>query len=90
MLISSKRKLEVFFGRIEKKPNPKLELNMQEKFREFLEKLSISKIPFSTEINISTYLQNEFIFGCQPLLIKIQKLLEINPLTKYKYVDNSR
>lgn len=48
---------------------------MQEKFREFLEKLSISKIPFSTEINISTYLQNQFNFGCQPLLIKIQKVL---------------
>ena len=75
MLISSKRKLEVFFGCLEKIPNPKLELNMQEKFREFLEKLSISKMLFSTEINISTYLQNEFIFGCQPLLIKIQKVL---------------
>ncbi len=74
MLISSKRKLEVFFGCFKKIPNPKLELNMQEKFREFLEKLSISKIPFSTEINISTYLQNEFNFGCQPLLIKIQKV----------------
>ncbi len=48
---------------------------MQEKFHEFLEKLSISKMTFSTEINISTYLQNEFIFGCQPLLIKIQKVL---------------
>jgi len=75
MLISSKRKLEVFFGCFEKFHNPKLEFNMQEKFREFLEKLSISKIPFSTEINISTYLQNQFIFGCQPLLIKIQKVL---------------
>lgn len=75
MLISSKRKLEVFFGCFKKILNPKLELNMQEKFHEFLEKLSISKIPFSTEINISTYLQNEFIFGCQPLLIKIQKVL---------------
>jgi hypothetical protein len=56
-------------------PNPKEELNIQEKFREFLEKLSISKIPFSTEINISTYLQNQIKFGCQPLLIKIQKVL---------------
>ncbi len=62
---------------------------MQEKFREFLEKLSIQKILFSTEINISTYLQNEFIFGCQPLLIKIEKVLETNLLSKYKYVDNS-
>lgn len=52
MLISSKRKLEVFFGCFEKILNPKPELNMQEKFREFLEKLSISKIPFSTTINI--------------------------------------
>jgi len=75
MLISSKRKLEVFFGYFRKILNPKLDLNMQEKFREFLEKLSISKIPFSTEINISTYLQNQFNFGCQPLLIKIQKVL---------------
>ncbi len=75
MLISSKRKLEVFFGCFQKFHNPKLKLNMQEKFREFLEKLSISKIPFSTEINISTYLQNQFNFGCQPLLIKIQKVL---------------
>jgi hypothetical protein len=75
MLISSKRKLEVFFGCFKKIPNPKLDFNMQEKFREFLEKLSISKIPFSTEINISTYLQNQFKFGCQPLLIKIQKVL---------------
>ncbi|CAD0005966.1 hypothetical protein FLACHUCJ7_02593 [Flavobacterium chungangense] len=75
MLISSDRKLEVFFGCVEKKPNPKLELNMQEKFHDFLEKLSISKLPFSTVINISTYLQNQFIFGCQPLLIKIQKVL---------------
>ena len=46
------RKLEVFFGCVEKKPNPKLELKMQEKFQEFLEKLSISKMPFSTTINI--------------------------------------
>ncbi len=75
MLISSKRKLEVFFGCLEKFHNPKLEFNMQEKFREFLEKLSISKIPFSTTMNISTYLQNQFNFGCQPLLIKIQKVL---------------
>lgn len=52
MLISSKRKLELFFGCVEKKPNPKSEFNMQEKFREFLEKLSISKMLFSTEINI--------------------------------------
>lgn len=52
MLISSDRKLEVFFGCVEKKPNQKLELNMQEKFHEFLEKLSISKMPFSTTINI--------------------------------------
>lgn len=89
MLISSKRKLEVFFGCFEKILNPKPELNMQEKFREFLEKLSISKIPFSTTINISTYLQNEFTFGCQPLLIKIQKVLKINLLTKNNYVDNS-
>ena len=48
---------------------------MQEKFHEFLEKLSILKMLFSTEMNISTYLQNEFNFGCQPLLIKIQKVL---------------
>ncbi len=75
MLISSKRKLEVFFGCFRKILNPKSKLNMQEKFHEFLEKLSISKIPFSTTMNISTYLQNEFIFGCQPLLIKIQKVL---------------
>lgn len=75
MLISSKRKLEVFFGYFRKILNPKLELNMQEKFSEFLEKLSISKISFSTTMNISTYLQNEFNFGCQPLLIKIQKVL---------------
>ncbi len=75
MLISSKRKLEVFFGCLKKIPNPKPELNMQEKFREFLEKLSISKIPFSTTMNISTYLQNQSKFGCQPLLIKIQKVL---------------
>lgn len=64
MLISSKRKLEVFFGCLQKFHNPKLELNMQEKFREFLEKLSISKIPFSTTINMLTYLQNQFTFGC--------------------------
>lgn len=88
MLISSKRKLEVFFGCVEKKPNPKPELNMQEKFQEFLEKLSILKIAFSTEINISTYLQNEFIFGCQPLLIKIQKVLKIKLLTQNNYVNN--
>lgn len=75
MLISSKRKLELFFGYFRKMLNPKLEFKMQEKFQEFLEKLSISKIPFSTEINISTYLQNQFKFGCQPLLIKIQKVL---------------
>ena len=75
MLISSDRKLEVFFGCVEKKPNAKLESNMQEKFHEFLEKLSISKMPFSTNTSIWTYLQNEFIFGCQPLLIKIQKVL---------------
>ncbi|SFC54986.1 hypothetical protein SAMN05216297_101222 [Flavobacterium phragmitis] len=75
MLISSKRKLELFFGCLRKILNPKLELNMQEKFREFLEKLSISKIPFSTTINMLTYLQNQFTFGCQPLLIKIQKVL---------------
>lgn len=61
---------------------------MQEKFREFLEKLSISKMTFSTEINISTYLQNEFIFGCQPLLIKIQKVLKIKLLTQNNYVNN--
>ena len=64
MLISSKRKLEVFFGRIEKKPNPKSELKILIKFEEFLEKLSILKISFSTEINMSTYLQFQFIFGC--------------------------
>jgi len=52
MLISSKRKLEVFFGCVEKKPNPKLESKILIKFREFLEKLSISKMPFSTNINI--------------------------------------
>lgn len=52
MLISSDRKLEVFFGCVEKKPNPKLESNMQEKFHEFLEKLSISKMPFSTNTSI--------------------------------------
>ena len=75
MLISSKRKLELFFGYLRKMLNPKSVLNTQEKFREFLEKLSIPKMSFSTEINISTYLQNEFIFGCQPLLIKIQKVL---------------
>jgi hypothetical protein len=75
MLISSKRKLELFFGYLRKMLNPKRDLNMQEKFREFLEKLSIPKIPFSTEINISTYLQNQFTFGCQRLLIKIQKVL---------------
>ncbi|GAA3723221.1 hypothetical protein GCM10022422_00070 [Flavobacterium ginsengisoli] len=89
MLISSKRKLEVFFGCLRKMLNPKRDLNMQEKFREFLEKLSILKIPFSTQINISTYLQNQFKFGCQPLLIKIQKVLKINHLTKNNYVDNS-
>ncbi|MFD1603214.1 hypothetical protein ACFSJW_13175 [Flavobacterium artemisiae] len=89
MLISSKRKLELFFGYLRKMLNPKPDLNMQEKFREFLEKLSISKIPFSTEINISTYLQNEVKFGCQPLLIKIEKDLKTNHLTKNNYVDNS-
>lgn len=61
---------------------------MQEKFHEFLEKLSISKMTFSTEINISTYLQNELIFGCQPLLIKIQKVLKIKLLTQNNYVNN--
>ena len=75
MLISSDRKLEVFFGGVIKKPNPKPESKNLIKFEEFLEKLSISKMPFSTNINIWTYLQNEFIFGCQPLLIKIQKVL---------------
>lgn len=75
MLISSKRKLEVFFGCFQKFHNPKVKLNMQEKFLEFLEKLSISKIPFSTTMNISTYLQNHFKFVCQRLLIKIQKVL---------------
>ena len=88
MLISSKRKLEVFFGCLRKMLNPKRDLNMQEKFREFLEKLSILKIPFSTQINISTYLQNEFIFGCQPLLIKIQKVVIIKLLTQNNYVNN--
>lgn len=73
MLISSERKLEVFFGCVKKKPNPKLELENLIKFQEFLEKLSISKMPFSTNSSISTYLQNESIFSCQPLLIKIQK-----------------
>jgi len=52
MLISSKRKLEVFFGCVKKKPNPKLEFKILTKFHEFLEKLSISKTSFSTEINI--------------------------------------
>ena len=89
MLISSERKLEVFFGCVKKKPNPKPEWNNLIKFDEFLEKLSISKMLFSTNINIWTYLQNESIFSCQPLLIKIQKVLKINLLTKYKYVDNS-
>lgn len=64
MLISSKRKLEVFFGCFQKFHNQKPKLIMQEKFHEFLEKLSISKIPFSTTINISTYLQNQLKFGC--------------------------
>ena len=89
MLISSDRKLEVFFGCVIKKPNPKPESKILIKFDEFLEKLSISKMSFSTNFNIWTYLQNEFIFGCQPLLIKIEKHLKINRLTKYKYVDNS-
>ena len=75
MLISSDRKLEVFFGCVEKKPNPKPGWNNLIKFDEFLEKLSISKMPFSTNINMWTYLQNESILGCQPLLIKIQKVL---------------
>ncbi|CAD0003776.1 hypothetical protein FLAT13_01855 [Flavobacterium salmonis] len=75
MLISSDRKLEVFFGCLKKIRNPKLKFKMQEKFHEFLEKLSISKLPFSTIIHISTYLQNELKFGCEPLLIKIQKVL---------------
>ena len=90
MLISWDRKLEVFFGCVKKKPNPKLQLEILIKFHEFLEKLSISKIPFSTNINIWTYLQNEFIFGCQPLLIKIQKVLKIKLLAQNNYVDNSR
>ena len=64
MLISWDRKLEVFFGCVEKKPNPKPEWNNLIKFEEFLEKLSISKMPFSTKINIWTYLQNELLFGC--------------------------
>lgn len=63
---------------------------MQEKFQEFLEKLSILKMLFSTEMNISTYLQNESNFGYQPLLIKIQKGLKINLLTTNNYVDNSQ
>ncbi|MBZ4043586.1 hypothetical protein [Flavobacterium hibisci] len=63
---------------------------MQEKFQEFLEKLSILKMPFSTQMNLSTYLQNESNFGCQPLLIKIQKGLKINILTTNNYVDNSQ
>ncbi|MFB9106985.1 hypothetical protein [Flavobacterium gyeonganense] len=62
---------------------------MQEKFQEFLEKLLILKMPFSTKMNISTYLQNESISGCQPLLIKIEKGLKINILTTNNYVDNS-
>jgi hypothetical protein len=52
LLISSDRKLEVFFGCVEKKPNPKPESKILIKFHEFLEKLSISKMPFSTNINI--------------------------------------
>jgi hypothetical protein len=52
LLISSDRKLEVFFGRVIKKPNPKPESKNLIKFEEFLEKLSISKMPFSTNINI--------------------------------------
>ncbi len=70
--------------------NPKRKFKMQEKFQEFLEKLSISKMLFSTEINLSTYLQNESIFGCQPLLIKIEKGFKIKLLTQNNYVDNSR
>lgn len=62
---------------------------MQEKFHEFLEKLSISKMLFSTEINISTYLQNELNFDYQPLLIKNEKSLKISILTTNNYVDNS-
>ncbi|GGF26500.1 hypothetical protein [Flavobacterium limi] len=89
MLITIKRKLEVFFGCLEKILNPKPKLNMQEKFHEFLEKLSISKLPFSTEINISTYLQNTFNFDYQPLLIKNEKSLKISILTTNNYVDNS-
>ena len=89
MLISSDRILEVFFGCVEKKPNPKPGWNNLIKFDEFLEKLSISKMLFSTKTNLWTYLQIECVFGCQPLLIKIEKRLKINPLTQYKYVDNS-
>ena len=75
MLISSERILEVFFGCVKKKPNPKPKLKILIKFDELLEKLSISKMPFSTNINMWTYLQNESILGCQPLLIKTQKVL---------------
>ncbi len=69
--------------------NPKPELKILIKFQEFLEKLSISKMLFSTEINISTYLQFQFNFGCQPLLIKIEKSFKTKLLTQNKYVDNS-
>lgn len=64
MLISQYRKSEVFFGCVEKKPNPKPEWNNLIKFDEFLEKLSIPKMPFSTKFTLWSYLQNEFIFGC--------------------------
>jgi len=64
LLISWDRKLEVFFGGMEKKPNPKLELKILIKFDEFLEKLSISKMQFSTKFKLWSYLQNESIFGC--------------------------
>lgn len=75
MFITLNRILEFFCNRKQKISNPKLIFKIQIKFQEFLEKLSISKIPFSTIINLSTYLQKQFIFSCQRLLIKIEKVL---------------
>jgi len=75
MFITLNRFLEVFWICKQNLSNPKPIFKIQIKFEEFLEKLSISKIRFSTTINMSTYLQKQIIFSCQRLLIKIQNIL---------------
>jgi hypothetical protein len=61
MFITLDRILEVFFGKQNKISNPKPTLEIQIKFGEFLEKLSILKIGFSTR-NIKSLIYNLYNF----------------------------